>query len=286
MPFRCEQCARLFDDQLAAENEFLCTRRCGGRLALVAALGLPDLTDCDFSRLPYPIALTAGRLTAALQVSSDVLKTLFLLKDCFEATIKYLGAVLLTDGLANPACSPPYKEELLKKMVTPSLGTWVNGVVEGLSRLLAGGDALPGTGFRPVCPCGDGKEKQAPGYAAFRACKEFVKYRNDALGHGAKRADQSMRPTCATGCRWSATLLAGVAGLAAGVSASSPTWTAARSGWAGSPEPPPNRAGSPATRRPFRPAGGPGGPAGRSATCSCSCAICPSPSQHASAPFL
>jgi DNA-directed RNA polymerase subunit RPC12/RpoP len=34
MPYQCEKCGREWDDQTAAENEFLCTRTCGGRLVL------------------------------------------------------------------------------------------------------------------------------------------------------------------------------------------------------------------------------------------------------------
>ena len=30
MAYRCQKCSRVWDDQTAAENEFLCTRRCGG----------------------------------------------------------------------------------------------------------------------------------------------------------------------------------------------------------------------------------------------------------------
>ena len=32
MPYRCEKCARPWDDRGALENELICTRRCGGRL--------------------------------------------------------------------------------------------------------------------------------------------------------------------------------------------------------------------------------------------------------------
>src|SRR5262245_22206359 len=104
--YRCSKCGQPWDDTRAQDNELTCTRRCGGQLAPDEPLALPDLEGCDFSRLPYPVALTALRLAAALQASSDVLKTLLLLKDCFEATIKYLGAVLLADYRRSPACTP------------------------------------------------------------------------------------------------------------------------------------------------------------------------------------
>jgi DNA-directed RNA polymerase subunit RPC12/RpoP len=34
MPYQCEKCGREWNDQTAIENEFLCTRTCGGRLVL------------------------------------------------------------------------------------------------------------------------------------------------------------------------------------------------------------------------------------------------------------
>src|SRR5438128_205853 len=65
--YRCSKCGQPWDDNRARDNELTCTRRCGGSLVLVEPLALPDLDGCDFDRLPYPVALTARRLTAALQ---------------------------------------------------------------------------------------------------------------------------------------------------------------------------------------------------------------------------
>src|SRR5690242_5933180 len=93
--YRCTRCGQSWDDARALDNELTCTRRCGGQLVPVEAHAPPDLAGYDCTVLPYPVALTAHRLAAALQTSGDVLKTLFLLKDCFEATIKFLAAVLL-----------------------------------------------------------------------------------------------------------------------------------------------------------------------------------------------
>jgi hypothetical protein len=46
----------------APDNALTCTRRCGGQLVPVEPLDFPGLEDCDFTRLPYPVALTASRL--------------------------------------------------------------------------------------------------------------------------------------------------------------------------------------------------------------------------------
>ena len=91
-----------------------------------------------FDRLPYPVALTTRRLTEAVRSGGDPLKVLFSLKDCFEATIKYLGIVLLTEYFSSRACTPEHSEALLERMVKPSLGDWVSTVVRDLSEWLAG----------------------------------------------------------------------------------------------------------------------------------------------------
>ncbi len=151
----------------------------------VAPPALPDLEEYEFGRLPYPVALTAHRLAAALQVSGDVLKTLFLLKDCFEATIKYLAAVMLADYRLGPAPTPGHNASLLEKMIRPSLGVWVETVVGSLSRWLIG--APPPGGLAAdlfMTPGRKPREKDL-----FVRCREFVEYRNGALGHGALRSD-------------------------------------------------------------------------------------------------
>ena len=49
--------------------------------------------------------------------AGDVLKALFALKDCLEAAIKYLGAVLLVEYLRSPARTRAFNEQLLEKLV-------------------------------------------------------------------------------------------------------------------------------------------------------------------------
>ena len=94
----------------------------------------PELPELD--QLPYPVALTMRRLADAVRSGGDPLKAVFALKDCFEATIKYLGIVLLMDYFSSPACTPEHSEALLERMVRPSLGDWVSTVVRDLSEWL------------------------------------------------------------------------------------------------------------------------------------------------------
>jgi len=146
------------------------------------------LGDVDLSALPYPVALTGGRLRQAIESSADVLKTLFVLKDCFEAAVKYLGAVLVTDYLRSPACKPERNETLLEKMVRPSLGVWVQTVVGDVSRWLAA-DGQANLPVVAIFVRREGRSTKPKPMPLLRQCEEFVRYRNDALGHGALRRE-------------------------------------------------------------------------------------------------
>ena len=126
------------------------------------------------------MALTAHRLAAALRASGDVLKTLFLLKDCFEATIKYLGAVLLADYRLGSACTPEHNASLLEKMIRPSLGVWVETVVGSLSRWLVG-DSRPGGLVASLFMTPGKKPRETE---LFAQCRAFVEYRNTPLATG------------------------------------------------------------------------------------------------------
>jgi WD40 repeat protein len=147
-----------------------------------------------FDRLPYPVALTTRRLTEAVRSGGDPLKVLFSLKDCFEATIKYLGIVLLTEYFSSRACTPEHSEALLERMVKPSLGDWVSTVVRDLSEWLAGNGGNLGqqvAGFFVRVPQGRSAKPQPTDL--WKRCSQFVEYRNDALGHGATRRDAVYR---------------------------------------------------------------------------------------------
>lgn len=196
MPYRCDKCGREWDDRLAVENDLQCTRKCGGTLvqladAAGAAASAPNLENWDLAHLPYPVALTAGRLQAAMESSADILKTLFALKDCFEATIKYLGVVLLAEYFRSPACTPERNAALLEKMVRPSLGVWVDQVVGDLSHWLVADESSVRVSvarvFAQPARQQGGKAQAMP---VLDRCKQFVSYRNDALGHGAMRSDR------------------------------------------------------------------------------------------------
>ena len=168
----------------------------------------------DLARLPYPVALTANRLARAIEARRDVLKTLFALKDCFEAAIKYCGVMLLAEYFRSPACTAEHNAALLEKMVRPSLGVWVDQVVGDLSHWLMASEPTVGPPVAWVFaqpPRQKGGKTQAT--SLLERCKQFVSYRNDALGHGAMRSDRTYTADLADWLPLVGQLLGAVAGL-------------------------------------------------------------------------
>jgi WD40 repeat protein len=158
----------------------------------VVELRGPELPGLD--RLPYPVALTTRRLTDAVHSGGEPLKAMLLLRDCFEATIKYLGIVLLMDYFSSPVCTPEHSETLLERMLRPALGDWVSTVVRDLSEWLVGSGGNLGrqvAGFFVRVPPGRSAKPQPTDL--WKRCSQFVEYRNDALGHGATRRDAVYR---------------------------------------------------------------------------------------------
>jgi WD40 repeat protein len=156
------------------------------------------------------VALTARRLRRAPD-AADAVRTLFLLRDCFEAAVKYLGAVLLAEYSRGPAATPGRSQILAERLVRPSLGAWVTGVLGDVSRWL--GEQHPPPGGRVAALFCGGGSQPAPTPLLAR-CEAFVAYRNDTIGHGAVRADDAYRRDLAEWLPALEGLLAGVAELA------------------------------------------------------------------------
>ncbi len=149
----------------------------------------------ELTRLPYPVALTAQRLEDGLASDEDVVKTLLRLKDCFEASIKYLGSVVLVDYFHSPAVQSARTEALLQKMIRPSLGVWVSTIVGDVSRWLVANlddSQIPPVARLFISP-GQGQGANPKSTELFQQAEAFVAYRNDALGHGALRSDATYR---------------------------------------------------------------------------------------------
>lgn len=194
MSYQCQKCGREWDDQLAAENDFRCSRQCNGILQPKSAKESDQTHSalCDTSRLPYPVAITAQRLIDELRVSSDVLRRRDCLKDCFEATIKFLGAVLLADYFQGSAATSERNAVLMERLTRPSLGDWVGSVVRDVSRWLIDAKVERTVGrvvtelfFHPIAA----RATKPKPTDLMESCEKFVTYRNQVIGHGAMRSN-------------------------------------------------------------------------------------------------
>jgi hypothetical protein len=198
---------------IRGQKAWVC-EECGHRLPVTTETptGVEALADLDLAQLPYPVALTGQRLVQALETPHDALKVLFLLKDCLEASIKYLGVVLLIEYGRSPFATPERNEELLKKLVRPSLGVWVNAVVGDLSLLLEAPNPPAVTARALFAGQEPGRKLQAT--PLLERCRQFVEYRNDALGHGAMRSDRAYQADLAGWLPTLRELLQGIAAMA------------------------------------------------------------------------
>src|SRR5919198_5673817 len=69
MAYRCEKCGHEWSDQLATENEFYCTRRCGGTLVRLETTPVETGAAAALAphdHLPYPAAIAVERFRAAI----------------------------------------------------------------------------------------------------------------------------------------------------------------------------------------------------------------------------
>jgi hypothetical protein len=192
MTYRCQQCGRTFDDQFAIGSRLTCPRACGGKLESVVLPDLADLGKIRLTDLPYPVALTTRRLIDAPGAPAEILKTLLKVRDCFESTIKYLGAILLGGYFRDPSRNADQDEILLENLTRPTLDAWVSLVVDDLSPcVLASEDELASRIAALFCRPLTGGRAKANRTSLSAECKDFVNYRNDALGDGAARSDRA-----------------------------------------------------------------------------------------------
>src|SRR4051794_30855305 len=89
MRYRCERCGRTWDDRDAADNAYLCTRKCGGPLTPAEQAGGADLVQ----KLPHPLAVV---LHEYLAEPNDYIK-LHRLCDAAEMLTRFLATVVLAE---------------------------------------------------------------------------------------------------------------------------------------------------------------------------------------------
>lgn len=190
--YTCDTCGWQWLDDHAARNRLKCWQECGGQLVLAPALAPEGLEGIAFDRLAHPVAVTAERLRNTLGHSADVVRALLALKDCFEATVKYLSVLLLAEFVRSELATASRRTELLERIVHPSLGDWIDGSLYKLSRWLVQHESplTESISHRFVTRSRHPGGKAKPTDLLLR-CKEFVRFRNDALGHGAMHSDEA-----------------------------------------------------------------------------------------------
>ena len=153
---------------------------------------IPLYEALDLDRLPHPVAVTVHKLVLTLRdPSKDGYTKLATLLVCFDATLRYLVAILLDAYRYSPACTPRNNEILLDSretgLIRPSLGNW-GLAAKRLSEWLAACVAPPADRVvRLFCQPGPTPESKLRETELCCACREFVEYRNDDIKYGATR---------------------------------------------------------------------------------------------------
>ena len=124
--YRCRSCGKRWDDALAQDNEFLCTRRCGGRLEILAdEANSPGPHDSfpGLDRLPSLLAIPLAEFDA----ERHRVMRLHRLCDAVEVLTRFC-AVALLGALTQRLGDAPLPEDLLKTLQpnvsTPTFGKW------------------------------------------------------------------------------------------------------------------------------------------------------------------
>jgi hypothetical protein len=106
-------------------------------------------------------------------------------------SVKYLGVVLLAEYRDSPANTADRNAKLIPELIKPVLGKWLHEICGALSLWLV--TDIPSRLRTALVFAQPGRGKAAqPRTTDLRdKCARFVKYRNDALGHGAMRSDDA-----------------------------------------------------------------------------------------------
>ncbi len=149
----------------------------------------------DYNSLPYPLALVYERFTKGVKNNEPPLDILISFKDFVELLVKYSTIIQLSFALKENYINTINSTQILQSLARPSLGTWVDllGVItktikanfvktNSTHEILAIYDALFDYNPRKA-------EKKHEQKDSIKTIWEFVKFRNDVLGHGAKQSN-------------------------------------------------------------------------------------------------
>lgn len=145
MSHRCNRCGRSWNDGDASDNEFLCTRKCGGALVRVPADEVDGLQDTGV--VAYGAILSVIPCILAIPLHEYIVEKhpvvrLWNVCDAMELTLRF--AVMA--GLADLTRRGPLPDDLLRQLrdriEKPSLGKW-QGMAEAVVAFLPEETVLP-----------------------------------------------------------------------------------------------------------------------------------------------
>jgi WD40 repeat protein/DNA-directed RNA polymerase subunit RPC12/RpoP len=146
MSYRCEKCGREWDSESAADNEYYCTRRCGGQLVPV---GQPSADGTGLGRLPSVVAIPL--LDYQAEAGHPVMQ-LHRLCDAAEILTRFLTITALGE-LRCRLGDGPLPEDLLKslqpRIERPTFGQW-RDMLSTLIAVLEKADDLVLPGLLPL----------------------------------------------------------------------------------------------------------------------------------------
>ncbi len=135
------------------------------------------------ARLPFPLAVSLEKLRGSVR-SGEVLEALLSLRDSVELLVRYAVLVLLAAGARS--LSRTEQEEVARELVRPALGAWT-ALLRSLPEKLRP-TPLDARFVGPVTSW-----LAADGGRAAKTLSDFVPFRNDVLGHGARRSPAEYR---------------------------------------------------------------------------------------------
>ena len=149
----------------------------------------------DYNIFPYPLALVYERYVKGIQQKEPPLDILISIKDFVEVLVKYATIVQLSFALNEKLINPSNSSQILQGLARPSLGTWVDllGVISKIIKdhycnlntsheILNIYDSLFNYNLRKA----DKKHEQKD---VLKSIWDFVTFRNNVLGHGAKQSN-------------------------------------------------------------------------------------------------
>jgi hypothetical protein len=136
MVYRCQTCGRDWDEAAASENDYLCTRRCAGRLVAVSSDHDPGSDPHLLTRLPSMVAIPVQEYLLETHAAMRLLR----LCEAAELVTKFLAIAALAELRRHDsrgALPPSVVDALLHHQIErPTFGQWAN-ILKTLS------DALP-----------------------------------------------------------------------------------------------------------------------------------------------